>query len=318
MYRYILRRLLHAVPTILGISVLTFLMVHLSPGDPITVLVPDYASPEDIARLKAAYGLDKPLHIQYGIYLSNMLKGDWGTSIRTGRPVLEEIFTRFPYTVELTLVALTLAVVFGIAAGTFAAVSRGSMADYMTMLISMLWVAIPTFVLALLLQLVFANKQGMPAFAFAPSSGRGGEIFTGAWWKSIALPAFSLGARATAILARMTRSSVLDTLQQDYVRTARAKGLGEFRVVVRHALRNALIPVVTMLGLQLGGLLGGAFLTEIIFAWPGVGRLGVTAVFNRDIPLIQGTVLLVSVVFVGINLLVDLSYTFLDPKVKYS
>ncbi|MDB4896243.1 MAG: Dipeptide transport system permease protein DppB [Firmicutes bacterium] len=313
-----LRRLLLAIPTILGISVLTFLMAHAAPGDPISVLVPDYASAEDIARLRAAYGLDQPLPVQFWTYLVNLAHGNWGTSIRTGRPILEEIFTRFPATVELTVVALLVAVAIGVTAGTIAAVRRGSAADYITMLLSMLWVAMPSFVLALLLQLLFANKQGLPMLAFAPSSGRAGPVLSAAWWASIALPAFTLGARAAAILARLTRSSVLDVLRQDYVRTARAKGLQEWTVIIKHALRNAMIPVVTVLGLQLGGLLGGAFLTEIIFAWPGVGRLGVTAVFNRDLPLIQGTVLLVSIIFVGVNLLVDLSYSLLDPKVKYS
>lgn len=318
MARYVLRRLLQSIPTVLGISVLTFLLVHMAPGDPITVMLPDYASPEDIARLKAAWGLDQPLHVQYWTYLTRLVQGDWGTSIRTGRPILEEIFVRFPATVELALTALSLAVVLGVTAGTIAAVRRGSASDYLSMVFAMLWVAMPSFVLALLLQLLFANKASLPALAFAPSSGRAGTLLSVAWIKSIALPAFTLGARASAILARLTRSSLLEVLRQDYVRTARAKGLPEWKITVKHGLRNAMIPVVTVLGLQLGGLLGGAFIIESIFAWPGVGRLGVTAVFNRDLPLIQGTVLLVSLIFVVINLLVDLSYSLLDPKVKYS
>ena len=307
------RRVAAAVPVLFAVSVLTFLMVHLAPGNPVTLMVPDYASPEVVAQITHHLGLDLPWPTQYWLYLVHALHGDLGSSIRDGTPVLAEIAARFPYTVQLTLVALVVSVVIGIPLGVVAAVHRGRWLDLGAMFLSVVWVAAPSFYLALLMQVYFSND-----LSWLPVAGYAGPLFSLAWLKAIAMPSTSLGARTAAILARLTRSSFLEAEQSDYVRTAHAKGLTRRVVQYKHVLKNALIPVITVVGLELGGLLGGAFITETIFAWPGVGRLGVQAIFNRDLPVIQGTVLLTAVAFVGVNLLVDLAYAFSDPRVRYA
>jgi peptide/nickel transport system permease protein len=313
MWNYVGRRLLAAVPVLFAVSVLTFLMVHLAPGNPVLLMVPDYASPQTIAAIVHHLGLDLPWPTQYWLYLTHALHGDLGRSIRDDTPVMTEIMQRFPYTVQLTLAALVVSLAIGIPLGVAAAVHRGRWLDLIAMVLSVIWVAAPSFYLALLMQVYFAND-----LSWLPVAGYAGPLLSLAWLKAIAMPATSLGARTAAILARLTRSSFLEAEASDYVRTAHAKGVTRRVVQYRHVLKNALIPVITVVGLELGGLLGGAFITETIFAWPGVGRLGVQAIFNRDLPVIQGTVLLTAVAFVGVNLLVDLVYAFVDPRVRYA
>ncbi len=313
MWSYVGRRLLAAVPVLLAVTILTFLMVHLAPGNPVTLMVPDYASPAVVAALIHHLGLDKPWPTQYWLYLIHALHGDLGRSIQSGTPVLTEIGQRFPYTVQLTLAALFVSLVIGIPLGVAAATHRGRWLDLAAMVLAVIWVAAPSFYLALLMQVYFANDLN-----WLPVAGYAGPLLSVAWLKAITMPAVSLGARTAAILARLTRSSYLEAEAGEYVRTAHAKGLTKRVVQYKHVLKNALIPVITVVGLEIGGLLGGVFITETIFAWPGVGRLGVEAIFNRDLPLIQGTVLLTAVAFVGVNLLVDLAYAAADPRVKYA
>jgi ABC-type dipeptide/oligopeptide/nickel transport system permease component len=288
------------------------MMIHVAPGDPVTLLVPDYASPEDIARVKAHLGLDRPLPEQFFRYAMNALRGDFGQSVRSNRPVIMELSERMPATIELAVASGLIGVGLGIPLGVTAALHRNTSMDRASMFAALLWVGMPGFYLALLLQIFLAYGLGV-----FPLAGRESEVLTFAWLRSIALPAFSLGAPSAGILARMTRSSVLEVLGSDYVRTARAKGLSETIVVYKHALRNALIPIVTLVGLQWGTLLGGAFITETIFAWPGLGRLGVTAIFNRDVPQVQGVVLLVAAAFIAVNITTDIAYGVLDPRVRY-
>lgn len=291
---------------------LTFLMIHLTPGDPVQLMLGDQATPEAIALLKAKLGLDQPLHVQFGHYLINILHGDLGDSIRTNRPVMEEIGSRFPATVELTALSTAIAITLGVGIGTIAAIRQNSPADSGSMVLAIVWVSMPSFWLGIILQLLFAVE--VPWF---PIFGRSTPVFTLEWIKSLVLPAVTLGARSAAILARMTRSTLLEVIREDYIRTARSKGLTERVVIYRHALRNALIPVTTLAGLQFGALLGGAFIVETVFAWPGVGRLGVQAIFMRDIPVVQGMVLLVALMFVLVNMAVDLFYAYLDPRIRY-
>jgi peptide/nickel transport system permease protein len=312
-WTYVGRRLLAAVPVLFAVTVLTFLMVHLAPGNPATLMVPDYASPAVAAEIAHHLGLDLPWPTQYWLYLVHALHGDLGRSIRDGTPVLTEIAARFPYTVQLTVAALLVSLVIGLPLGVAAAVHRGRWLDLVAMVLSVVWVAAPSFYLALLMQVYFANDLN-----WLPVAGYAGPLFSLAWLKSIAMPSTSLGARTAAILARLTRSCYLEAQASEYVRTAHAKGLPRRVVQYKHVLKNALIPVITVVGLEIGGLLSGAFITETIFAWPGVGRLGVEAIFNRDLPVIQGTVLLTAVAFVGVNLLVDLAYAFTDPRVRYA
>lgn len=305
MYHYIVRRLLLTVPVMVGVSLLVFLIVRLIPGDPATALAGPQATPEFIAQIEAQYHLDKPIHVQYGIFLQGILRGDLGRSTFSRRPVVTEIRERFPRTVELTLAAMFIATLVGIPAGILSATRRNSWFDHIGMIVALFGVAAPVFWLALMLQLLFSVELG-----WLPATGRGSFMH-------IILPAITLGLSSAGLLARITRSSMLEVLRMEYVTTARAKGLGERIVVSRHALKNAMIPVVTVIGLQFGILLGGAVLTESVFAWPGVGRLLVDSILSRDYPVVQGTVLLLSLTFVMINLLVDLFYAILDPRISY-
>ena len=270
-----------------------FALVHLS-GDPVLLMVPADASPELVADTRRALGFDRPLPEQFGRYLANVAQGDLGTSLRINRPVARLIRERLPATVELTLAALLLATVTAIPAGIVSAVKRGTIVDRLAMIGAVAGQAVPIFWLALLLITLFGHGT----------------------WAHLVLPAVSLSTIVLGRLARLVRSSMLEVLGQDYVRTARAKGLGELRVLSVHALRNAAIPIVTLLGLQFAQLLGGAVVTETIFAWPGVGRLVVEAIFNRDFPLVQGVVLVVSLIFVVVSLLIDIAYALLDPRVR--
>jgi peptide/nickel transport system permease protein len=305
MTAYLLRRILIALPTLLGVVVLVFLMVRLAPGDPAVLLAGEFATPETLEAIRARYGLDRSLPEQFLIYLEALLRGDLGESARSRRPVLEELKTYFPNTLELASAAILVAVLTGIPLGVLAALRPGSGLDLSVMVLALLGVSMPVFWFGLLAILIFSVGLG-----WFPVAGKGTLAH-------LVLPAITLGINATALLARMTRGTLLEVLSQDYIRTARAKGLAERVVIFKHALRNALIPVVTVVGLEFGTLLSGAVITETIFAWPGLGQLLVGSILARDYPVVQGTVLLVAISFVLINLLVDLLYAAIDPRVRY-
>ena len=305
MHTFILRRLGAVVPVLLAVSVLVFLMSHLTPGDPATIMLGENASAADVARLRHQLGLDRPLTVQYGRYLAGVVRGDLGRSIRSGQPVAVEIWERFPPTLQLTLAAMVIAAAAGVLLGALAATSRTAAADALLMSTSLLGISMPSFWLGLLLILLF----GLVLHWF--------PIAGGSDWRALVLPAVTLGTQAAAVLARLTRASLLDVLPSDFVRTARAKGVAGTRVLFRHALRNALIPVVTVIGLQFGALLGGAVIVESVFARSGLGRLAVTAVQSRDFPVIQGIVLFAAAVYALVNLSVDVAYLALDPRITY-
>jgi peptide/nickel transport system permease protein len=305
MLRYILRRLLYMTPILFGVSLVIFLMLHLVPGDPARLVAGLDATQEDVKIIRSSLGLDRPLPVQYLSWLGNVLHGDLGRSTRTHRPVTQELRLTFPATVELTLSATLVAVLIGVAAGTTAAVRRNSIFDYSSMVVALLGVCTPSFWLGLMLMLVFAVKLDL-----LPTTGRGGL-------ENLVLPAVTLGAGAAAIIARVTRSSMLEVLGMDYIRTAHAKGLATWTVVLRHAVKNALIPVITVIGLEFGYLLAGAVVTETVFAYPGVGWLLVEAIGFRDYPVIQGALLLLALQFALVNLAVDVLYAFVDPRISY-
>jgi len=303
--RYILRRLLYAIPVMLVVSLIVFGILHIAPGDPATMLAGEDARPEDVAAIKANYGLDQPLYVQYGVWLGNALRGDFGRSIVTRRPVMDEIATRLPSTAQLAVSALFLAVILGMIVGVISATRQYSALDHGVMVLALLGVSMPVFWLGLMLIMIFAVE-----LRWLPTGGTGTI-------QQLVLPAVTLGAASTAIIARMTRSSMLEVVRQDYIRTARAKGLMERVVLVRHALKNALIPVATVVGIEFGYLLGGAVITETVFSRPGLGRLLVTSINSRDFPVVQGTLMLLAGSFVLVNLLVDILYGFLDPRIRY-
>lgn len=287
------------------VSIIVFGILHIAPGDPATMLAGEDARPEDVAAVRANYGLDQPLYVQYGVWLGNVLRGDLGRSIVTRRSVLAEISSRLPATVELAVAALAMAVVVGMAVGVVSATRQYSLWDHSAMILALLGISVPIFWLGLMLILLFSVE-----LRWLPTGGAGTP-------QQLVLPALALGAASTAIIARMTRSSMLEVIRQDYIRTARAKGLTERVVVIRHALKNALIPVTTVVGLQFGYLLGGAVITETVFSRPGLGRLLVSSINSRDFPVVQGTLVLMAVSFVLVNLLVDIIYGYLDPRIRY-
>jgi ABC-type dipeptide/oligopeptide/nickel transport system permease component len=306
MLTYITQRLAQAIPVLIGISILSFLMLHLVPGDPVQIFAGDKPlTPERAAELRHQYGLDRPLLVQYADYASHAIRGDLGVGLRSQRPVLDSILEVLPSTAQLTLVALLLAAVLGITLGVLAAVSHGSWLDTAIMAVAMLGISTPVFYSSLLLILLFSFT-----LAWLPATGQGGV-------EHLIMPALALGLASAAVLARLVRSSMLEVMRQEYVTTARAKGLAHALVITRHALKNALIPAVTMLGLQLGALLGGAVVTETIFSRPGIGRLAVEGILGRDFPLVQGTVLFAATVYVLVNLAVDVSYAVIDPRIRY-
>jgi peptide/nickel transport system permease protein len=304
MTRYIIRRLLYTIPVMLMVSLVVFGILHIAPGDPATLLAGEDARPEDVELVRANYGLDQPLYVQYGVWLANTLRGDLGRSIVTRRPVLDEVLARLPSTVELAFASLLIAMVAGIMVGVISATHQYSILDHAMMILALLGISVPVFWLGLVLIFFFAVDLRM-----FPTGGSG-------TLQQLVLPSVTLGAASMAIIARMTRSSMLEVIRQDYVRTARAKGLAEQTVILRHALKNALIPVVTVIGLQFGYLLAGTVLTETVFSRPGLGRLLVASITSRDFPVVQGTLMLLSISFVLINLLVDLLYGFLDPRIR--
>ncbi len=326
MSKYIIRRLLNLILILLGVSIIVFMLVYLAPGDPIRIMLGEDASPAEVERLREVYGLDRPVHIQYGMWLGNVLRGDLGTSIRQGRPVTTLILNRLGATFELGFASLIIAVLISIPLGVLAALKHSSWLDFTTMVVALIGISMPGFWLALMLLTHVALHVD-----FFPLFGRGAS-FAGGFsqllnegsftefydaFRYVLLPAFSLGTASAALLTRLTRSSMLDVLRLDYIRTARSKGLGERVVVFKHALRNALLPVVTVLGLQLGVMLGGAVITETVFAWPGIGRLIVNSISQRDFPIIQAGTLMLATGFTVINLLVDLSYAWLNPRIRY-
>lgn len=305
MLRFLARRLVLTVPVLLGVATLVFSLIHFIPGDPALAMLGETASPEDVAELRTRLGLDRPLVEQYGSFLGGVIQGDLGTSLRTSQPVSQAILERLPATIELAAAAMIVAILISIPLGIAAAVWRGTSIDHGAMTLALLGISIPNFWLGPLLAIVFAVELG-----WLPVSGRG-------TLGHLVLPAISLGAALAAILARMTRATLLEELREQYVQAARARGASRSRAVIRHAFRNSLIPIVTLLGLQFGAVLTGAVITETIFAWPGIGRLLIQSIGFRDYPIVQGAILFIAVTYVGVNLLTDLVYGVLDPRIRY-
>ncbi len=306
MRTYILRRVAQSALTLLGVSVLVFVILRVLPGDPARMLLPDGAPESAVAELNRQLGLREPLIVQYGLFLRSVARGDFGQSFQYRAPALRVVLERLPATVQLTLAAMLVTIAVGVSLGIFTAVRRGTRYDVAGTIVAVLGQSLPNFWLGIMLILLFGV-----ALRWLPTSGFAG-------WTSLVLPAITLAAFPTALVARLTRSSMLEILNRDYIRTGRAKGLAEQSVVLRHALRNAAIPVLTVIGLQIGALLGGAVITESVFAWPGMGKLIVDAIFFRDFPVVQTVLILSATVFVAINLLVDLLYTVIDPRIRYS
>ena len=305
MAQFVLKRLLMLVPVVLGVSVIVFGLLYLTPGDPALLMLGEHAPQEQYLALREKLGLDLPVHIQYLRWLGRALQLDLGDSIRSSRPVTEEIATRLPATAELAVLAVLVATLIGIPAGVISATRPNSWLDNILTVLALAGVSMPVFWQGLMLIIIFSVYLG-----WLPPSGRLGG------WEYFVLPVITLGTSAAASITRMTRATMLEAIHEDYVRTARAKGLNERRVIYRHALRNALLPVVTIIGLQFGNLMAGAVITETIFAWPGIGRLAVDAIRTRDYPVVQGVVMTFAVSYVLINLIVDLLYAYLDPRLR--
>jgi peptide/nickel transport system permease protein len=303
---YLIRRVLISVPVLWGVLTLVFFSIHFIPGDPAQVMLFGRGRPGDIRAMRHALGLDKPLLVQYWDFISHAARLDFGTSTVSHQPVMQEIWDRFPYTAELAVSAMLLATVFGIVSGMFAASHNRTILGTSVTGLAVLGISVPDFWLGTMLALIFGVKLG-----WLPVAGPGGLM-------NLVLPSLTLAIVVAANLTRLVRSSLVNVLTMDYVRTARAKGVKRRIVTYKHAMRNALIPVVTIFGLTLGGLLGGAVILENVFAWPGLGTLAVTAVNNRDFPIIQGTTFFFAVILIAANLLVDISYAFLDPRIRYS
>ena len=305
MSRFILRRLLLAIPTLLGVLVVAFLLLYVAPGDPVTAMIGERADSATIARLRKDLRLDDPLPLRFGHYVGQIVKGDLGRSYITNRPITRDIRERFPKTLQLAGAAMLFAAFTGITLGVLSARLPGGWVDRLALGVAYLGISFPVYWVGLLLILLFAVTVHL-----LPPSGYGS-------WRFLILPALALGMRSVAFLARVTRSSMLDALSADYVRTARAKGLAEHVVILRHALRNAMIPIITVLGLDFGAYLTGSILTETVFSWPGIGRYVVNAIARRDLPAIQGAVLFLSAIFVLVNLVADIAYAKTDPRVAY-
>ncbi len=305
MTRYLARRLLLTIPVLLGVATLVFALIHLVPGDPAQTMLGESASPDEVAHLRTTLGLDKPLLAQDRDFLSGVARGDLGTSFRYGTPVTREIRQRVPDTAVLAVCAMAVAVVFALPLGIIAAMYRGRFTDHAAMTIALAGISMPNFWLGPLLAILFAVNLG-----WLPVAGSGTVAH-------LVLPSVTLGAALAAILARMTRASLFEELRELYVLAARARGLSRVRAILRHAFRNSLIPIVTIIGLQFGAVLTGTIITETIFAWPGVGRLLIQAINTRDYPLVQGCILFISVTYVAMNLITDLTYGFLDPRIRF-
>lgn len=307
MIQYILRRLLASIPVLFGISILVFLSLHLSPGDPVRMMVgPEVAiSAEEMAQLREEFGFNDPLPVQYWRYISKAVQGDLGRSVRSNRPVTQQLMDAFPSTLQLTIASMVVALSIGVTIGVMAAIFRNTPVDGGVMVFAVFGISMPSFWLGLMLIFLFSLRLG-----WFPATGQGGL-------ERLILPAITLGVAEAAIIARLTRSGLVEVLNQDYVRTARAKGLRESSVILRHALKNALIPIVTVVGLQFGALLAGAVIVETVFARPGIGQLTVDAILNRDFPTVQGAVLFFAVIYLVVNLVVDILYGYLDPRIRY-
>ena len=305
MHNYLIKRLLSTIPVLIGISLLLFFMLRMLPGDPAQVLAGQMATPEEIENVRHQLGLDRPIYEQYAVYMSHLVRFDLGRSARTQNPVTAEIWARLPNTILLAVVAITLACLFGIPAGIISAVRPYSWTDYLVTMSALFGISMPVFWLGLMLVVVFAV-----ILKWLPAGGTGS-------WQHVILPSFTLAAFVVAFIARMTRSTMLETLSQDFTTTARSKGLKEKVVIVKHALKNALIPIITVVGLQFGSLLAGAVLTETVFAWPGLGRLLYDSISARDYPMIQGVILIFGLLYIFVNLVVDLIYAFVDPRIRY-
>lgn len=315
MLTFLIRRILLALPALLGVALVTFLLMRAIPGDVVTGLVglQEGVTPERLAELRRMFGLDLPIHEQFLQWFAAALQGDLGSSLRTGRPIVGDLVMRFPVTLQLTLMSLLVALALAIPLGVLAAVKRGTLIDYAVSIFALLGLSLPNFFLAILLILLFSLQlRVLPPAGYVPFGEAPLENL-----RHMLLPAFSLGLILAAATTRIMRSTMLEVLNRDYVRTARAKGLRERRVLYRHALRNAMIPVVTVVGLQFGTLLGGAVIIEQVFSLPGVGRFALEGINLRDYPVVQGAVLLIALAFIVVNLLVDILYSLIDPRIRY-
>lgn len=330
---YIIKRLLQIIPVILGVTLIAFALIHLAPGDPVRTMLGQHATQQEIDEIRVKYGLDQPLYVQYFVWLGDVLQGDLGRSILTHEKVTTEIAARFPNTIELAIAAMIFAVIIGVIAGIISATKQYSIADYSVMGIALFGISMPVFWLGIMLMMIFGVFLGwlpiggridlllpftrITGFMVVDSiiTGNGAALIS--VLRHLILPAIALGTIPMAIIARTTRSSMLEVLRQDFIRTQRAKGLSEFKVIYKHAIRNAMVPVVTVIGLNFGLLLSGAILTETVFSWPGVGRLVVDAVYQRDYPLVIGCILVFAIVFVIVNLITDILYTYIDPRIHY-
>jgi peptide/nickel transport system permease protein len=324
MRQYILRRLLQTVPTVLMITLVVFLMMQSIPGDPVVALLGEAYTEEQAVKVRAEYALDRPILVQYVIWLGKLVQGDWGTSILSGRPVLTDVLIRLPVTLELIVLSMGVALMIAIPAGIIGALRQNTWADYTATSVAMVGVSIPEFFIGVLLLLVFSFGLGglLPSSGWVYLPGTCPTIVCGtSFWgnlQHILMPALALGVGRAALLTRLLRASMLEVVRSEYVTTARAKGLNERPVIFKHALKNALIPTVTVMGLQVGFLIGGAIVVETLFAMPGLGTFGIEAIIGRDYQQVQGFALITAFSFVVINLLVDLTYTFLDPRIRYS
>lgn len=305
MIKNLILRLLQAVPTMLGVTIVVFLVVRLT-GDPTSILLPEDAPPEAVAAFRSKFGLDQPLIVQYFAFVLNAIQGDLGTSIRYGQPVTQLIAERLPATGQLSLVAIVFSLVVGLILGTIGGLRQGKLVDYTGRFLALMGQAVPIFFLGILLILIFGVWLRV-----LPTVGMGD-------FRNLILPGATLGLYLLPLVLRVTRGSVLDVMNQDYVRTARSKGMSESRVVGVHILKSSLIPVVTVLGLQVGGALSGSVVTEVVFSWPGIGQLLVNAIYTRDFPVVQGVALFAAIVFIGINIVVDIIYGLLDPRIRFS
>lgn len=334
MFKYFIKRLLLLIPVVLGVSVLVFIIMHVFTSDPSANILGQHASQEQIDALRQQLGLNDPLYKQYLNFITGILQGDFGTSLITKSSVATEIFSRFPATIELAIISIIVASIVGITLGVLSAVKQNSIIDYLCMGTSLVGVSMPIFWLGLILIVVFSVTLGWLPVSGRATIGMEPAKITGLYLldsllsgdmaaffdslEHLVLPVIALSSYSTAIIARMTRSAMLEVLGQDYIRTARSKGLVESIIIRSHGLRNTLIPVTTVIGLQLGSLLGGAVLTETVFSWPGIGSYTIDAILKSDFPVVQGAVMIMAIVFVLVNLLVDLLYAFIDPRIKYS
>lgn len=330
---YIIKRLLQIIPVVLGVTLIAFALIHLAPGDPVRTMLGQHATQQEIDEIRVKYGLDQPLYVQYFIWLGDVLQGDLGRSILTREYVTIEIAARFPNTIELAIAAMIFATVIGVLAGVISATKQYSIADYSMMGVALFGISMPVFWLGIMLMMIFGVFLGwlpiggridlllpftrITGFMVIDSiiTGNGAALIS--VLRHLILPSIALGTIPMAIIARTTRSSMLEVLRQDFIRTQRAKGLSERKVIYKHAIRNAMVPVVTVIGLNFGLLLSGAILTETVFSWPGVGRLVVDAVYARDYPLVIGCILVFALVFVIVNLITDILYTYIDPRIHY-